>query len=151
MAFVADSVVQAAVQDALKQYTGLGAWVSNIATRAHARAYNLIVRTMANKGFSLTQITTWDEGASFEVDLAVWYTLTNDNVLHTIGVDEKFAVSFDRSKELAAVTAFTAAGVPMVPTGPYGLPQSGAESTDSLFGEYPDDHTVERSERPLRF
>lgn len=127
--FTTDTVVTAAAADALKvTVASLPGWVSNIVVRAHVRAYNLIVRTLAAKGFSLAQITAWDEGVSFETDLGVYFSLVNNNVLHTIGVDERFAFSFDRSKELCAVDVLTTAGVAIYPTGPFGLPATGAEN-----------------------
>jgi len=137
--FTTDAVVQAALADALKLTTDpLPSYAVNIAVRSHARAYNAIARVLGSKGFTAAQVASWDEGVSFETDLAVYFACVQLNTLHTVGVDEKFLTVFDRSKELQALRALMVGGVPQVPGGTYGLPQAGAETTDSIFGTFPD-------------
>ncbi len=113
-------------------------WTPNLSARAHARAYLFIVRTLASRGFLLSQITAWDEGPSFEVDLTVWYVCVQLNTLHTVSVDEKFLTTFNREKELSCLPALTIAGVATPPLGTYGAPTTGAEATTGDLGVFPD-------------
>ena len=74
MSFIADSVLQQAILDALKQLvTEIPAaqHIANIATPANARAYNEIQRRLLAVGFSQAQIDGWDHGTEFQRDLGL--------------------------------------------------------------------------------
>lgn len=97
-------VLQAASRSALPSQ-----WASTIVPDGHRRAYNEIVSALASRGYTLSQITSWDRGTEFEADLGVWASLVKGASL--ANVTPTLLEMYDRREELRGNPA---KGVPAV-------------------------------------
>ncbi len=79
---------------------GLGSFWTSLALDGQARAYQEIVGALVQRGFTLAQIQAWDEGASFERDMALYYALNASDRADLAGA------SLNRFKQLAGVAVF---------------------------------------------
>lgn len=141
--FTTDSVTLQALSDALQQagVSTLAGQLPSINTRYHVRAYGDIVTRLAQRGYTLAQITSWDRSAEFETDLTVFYALSMAFVNTT--VDLKFLAQFDRRQELSGgpdmpAVGLTINGVFQDPLGTAGQPQVGKEDTSRDVFSWPD-------------
>ena len=74
MAFLTDGVITTSLAAALgTQEANLGAHWTEIITRSHAEAYEEIVNKLTARGFTLSQITSWDGGAQCERLHSLYY------------------------------------------------------------------------------
>lgn len=121
-------IVLQAVSDTLQQ-VGVGnlpAQWESISAQCQTWAYNEIVSVLSGRGFTPAQITAWDRGAEFELDLAIFRALSRGGALANLSVE--FIKSFDRRPELREVI-YTTAGAIQDPQGTAGLANVGDNDT----------------------
>jgi hypothetical protein len=113
--FVADALVKDRLAKQLKQDpANLPDYWDQIVADAHEAATNDIYGALLARGYTQTQIQSWDRGAEFEKMQAVYYCLTEGAGL--AGYDDKWVAKLDRRATLKTV-AVTAAGVFQAPQG----------------------------------
>lgn len=93
---------------------------ADIATDALENAYQFIAATLGGRGFSAAQISDWDYGEKFEIDLALYFALRDGGALNNY--DSKFIEMLDRRDELAGTRdkpamAIMISGQPVRPLG----------------------------------
>lgn len=86
--------------------TPLDAFWSTLVAQAQTRAYNEIQMRLLERGYTAAQISAWDRGAEFELDIAVWWCLTQGAGLSA--ADLKGVDRFDRREELRSVSVSNA-------------------------------------------
>ncbi len=125
--------IQQAIADALQQagISSLPNQYSAIAQRSQSLAYGYIVRKLAARGFLIAQITAWDDGANYELQIAVFFALQTGGVL--ANVSGAFLATFDLRKELDD-TIVTIGGVFQDPLGTAGQVGVGdADHSQDIF------------------
>ena len=65
------------------------------------------------RGYTIAQIDTWDRRIEFNLDLAMFWTLTKASVSH--GGDQNTINYLDRRKDLSDHLIFTIGGIPVQP------------------------------------
>lgn len=117
MSFNTISTIEAALADILKLQGGssalTGSYTSTIAQNALDAATQEIITRLAQRGFTSAQIQSWDRGAEFERDIALWWALTKGAALQN--VDATMINKLDRRGELEFVVV-TAGGTVIIPT-----------------------------------
>ena len=110
-----------AVSDSLQQVgvNALPAQWANIASQAQSLAYGYIVRSLAKRGYTITQITSWDFGADYELNISVFFALQRGGLL--ANVSGAFLATFDLRKDLDEVI-LTIGGAVQDPQGTTGQP-----------------------------
>lgn len=108
MPFLTDAAVLQSVADIQHQDVGslplqLGTLASpgNVVLEAHAAAYNEIVGRLLNRGYTLAQITSWDQGVFYERQISLYFVLVN--VAGTFGYSDLWIKQYDRRKDLDTV------------------------------------------------
>lgn len=98
--FLTDAVIQQSLADALKvvNVAALPAYAANIVTEQHVTAYNQIVSALLGRGYTLAQITAWDDGPNYERRIALFLILSDVGGLG--GFDDKFIKTYDCRKDL---------------------------------------------------
>ncbi len=100
--FLTDAAVLQSVADLLKvDVASLPAYWTNVVAEAHAAAYNEMVGRLLDRGYTLAQITAWDQGVFYERMISLFWALTNG--AGTSAFDPKFINQFDRRKDLDTV------------------------------------------------
>ena len=142
--FAADSVILSDLADALKQDVGnLQSYWANIVQRCHTRAYGEIVSALLARGYSAAQIASWDDGASYERDMTLWYCAMSPQGQ---GVFDKESVGAWNVREQVATIILRVSGtfVDPIAGGPgtvgYGL---GNVSNDIFTGPWSGEETGE--------
>jgi len=102
--FITDDQVKSALAAALQTTaSGLGShWTSEIVPQAHSEAYQDIVNILTGRGFTLAQITSWDQGAQVERLHSVYYCLLNGGATAASGAAAK---EFDQTKKLQSMAS----------------------------------------------
>lgn len=145
--FVTDAEVEAVVADLLKVSLGsLPDHVRQVARRAHARAYNLIVRTLVGRGFTKAQVDQWDEGEDVERDLAAFLVGTTAGVIQKYKLDPKVVEVLDRREDLKTTPVLMISGEPVNPAGTVSLPRAGELDTTGDIFVWPDPDDANRGE-----
>lgn len=102
--FLTDLQIEQSLADLLKLAGGVGALPANapnVVTEAHAAAYNEVVGRLLARGYTLAQITAWDQGVFYERQITLFFCMVN--LAGTFGYDEKWIAMYDRRKDLATV------------------------------------------------
>jgi hypothetical protein len=122
--FVSDAQIQDDLSAILKKAdaSALQPWQVKLVARLHVAAYNKIVSSLAARGYALSQILAWDEGADYERSIALAMILQAAGVPE--GMDAKQVSALDWRPKLATVD-LTIAGVFQPPTGTAGLVGTG--------------------------
>lgn len=96
--FNSPTLIIAALANRLHQDAAtLPAFWTGLATDGQQRAYQEIVGALDNRGFNAAQIAAWDEGPSFERDMALYYALNGGGRADDVGS------SLNRFKQLAGI------------------------------------------------
>ncbi len=106
--FITDAQLTTALEACLKVTAGALAsttWPA-IVTASNLSAYQEIVGALTERGYTLTQIATWDRGGEFETDIGLFWCLTKGAGLH--GNDPTFIFKLDRRAELKDVPVLLA-------------------------------------------
>lgn len=137
MSFVTDGELKQAIADELKKAVGdLSTYWDRLATRGNAFAYNEIVGTLVNRGYTKAVIDTWDRGEEFQIDLGIWWCLTRGAGLE--GFDSSYIGMYDRRQELLTIIVFVS-GSPVYPTlGGMGLVTTSGPMDDTGIFRWPD-------------
>ncbi len=123
MSFITDTQARQAVADALKvELASLPDYWTNLVSEANIAAYGEIQGCLIGRGYTQAQVDSWDRGAEFQKQLAVFWSLTRGGGL--AGYDDRFIKLFDRRKDLLSVQVFSA-GVFVPPGSAPGLVRSG--------------------------
>lgn len=91
-----------------------GAW-DTIITDANRWAHGEIVSALAGRGYTMSQINAWTQRQDYNVDLAIFWALTNAGT--TKSWDQRFIDKLDRRKELMTVKVVGTDGELVVPGG----------------------------------
>lgn len=91
------SILKQAPQDVQPPLLGLLA-------PCQAAAYQEIVGTLLERGFTKEQIDQWDRGPEFELDLTAMWVLTKGGALEAFS--DLYLARLDRRKELKTVQVF---------------------------------------------
>lgn len=117
--------------------------------RSQIAAYNEIVTAFANSGFTLAQITQWDRGEEFQMDIGAWWALKRIGVMHSDILGQQNLDALDRRPELWGTkdgvpgVVLTINGVVQQAELPYGQPNTGPmDTTEDLFVMDPDDRRI---------
>ncbi len=150
--FLTDANILQSVADLLKQPvanlpTQLGTLASpgNVITEAHAAAYNEVVGRLLRRGFTLAQITAWDQGIFYERMISLYFVLIN--TAGTMGYDDRWVKQYDRRADLDTVLV-SSANVVEDPAGTAGTVGVGTMDTRAdLIVVDPDDRHIGRVTR----
>ncbi len=133
--FLSDAAIVQAVADLLSQPVAnlpakLGTLASpgNAVVEAHAAAYNEVLGRLLNRGFTLAQITAWDQGPFYERMISLYFVMID--VAGTLGYDDRWVKQYDRRADLATVLV-AAAGVFSTPAAPAGAGTVGVGTMDT--------------------
>jgi hypothetical protein len=100
--FLASGQLQSDLAGTLKTTMDrLGNYWGEFILQAQTWAYQEIVSRLLARGFTPTQINSWDRGAEYERALTLWWALQRGAGLE--GYDDKFLKMFDRRAELNTV------------------------------------------------
>ena len=139
--FLGSATVQSYISDVLKLTSSSTLlpeeWV-NLAIRSQQRAYQTIVRVLLAKGFLKTQVDLWDEGGTFEGDLAAFFAGVQGNALQLHEFSKEFLDTLDRRQELSEMKTLVIGGVAVLPAGYVGLPNVGQQDTSGDMFVWPD-------------
>lgn len=126
MAFITDVQLTVAVHDclAIKQDNPTAKFWATLITAANIQAYQIIVDTLLQRGWSKTIIDQWDRGAEFQRDIGVWKCLTQGSAMSPQQYSNVALSTLDRRSELKTV-AVTIGGVWQEAGEIYGQPQTG--------------------------
>lgn len=134
MAFLSDASILQSVADLLHQNAadltpqlGTLAEPGNVITEGHAAAYNEIVGRLLNRGYTLAQITSWDQGVFYERQISLYFVLIN--VAGTFGYSDLWVKQYDRRKDLDTVLISVAGAFIQPVEGNPGTCILGTEST----------------------
>lgn len=86
---------------------------TTIVDRVQLAAYQEIVGALINRGFTAAVIDTWDRGAEFEREIALYFACTSPQGVGSFDVNA--LKIYDRRPELKNVQVFVD-GVPVAPT-----------------------------------
>lgn len=112
--FNASGVILQAIADTLqKQIGNLQPYWTNIANAAQQWAYDLILQTFAQRGYTVSQIAAWDYGADWELNLSLWAALRRAAALQA--VDDRLLGTLDVRKDLAELQGIIAGGIYQYP------------------------------------
>ncbi len=150
--FLTDANILQSVADLLKQPVAnlpaqLGTLASpgNVITEAHAAAYNEVVGRLLRRGFTLAQITAWDQGIFYERMISLYFVLIN--TAGTLGYDDRWVKQYDRRADLDTVLV-SSANVVEDPAGTAGTVGVGTMDTrNDLVVVDPDDRHIGRVTR----
>ena len=96
-------------------------WYLTAITTANNRAWGLIRRTLAGRGYSSAQIAAWVDGPEFQNDLGLfWLGVDSRNNLKPEA--QAMLVAYDRREELANVLVTDVAGNLLQPLADSGNP-----------------------------
>jgi hypothetical protein len=129
MSFLTDAQITQSVSDILKYASvgGLPTYAANVVTEAHAAAYNEMLGRLLNRGYTLAQITSWDQGVFYERMLSIYFVMVN--VAGTGDYSDLWIKQYDRRKDLDTVL-ISIGGVFVQPVeGQPGTCSVGTEST----------------------
>lgn len=145
--FNSSTVILQAVSDTLQAggTSSLAAQWTNIANQAQSLAYGYIVRELVKRGYTIDQITAWDFGADYELNIAVFFALQRGGAL--ANVSGAFLATFDLRKDIAEVMV-TIGGVATYPAGDAGLVGQGRESTANDVFVWPNPGSEQDSPGP---
>jgi hypothetical protein len=112
----------------------------SIIRQGQKSAYNEIVSAFAARGYTLAQITAWDRGEEFQLDIGAWWALKRLGVMHSDALGQANLDALDRRPELHGKepdikpVVLTISGVVQEPLGTFGQPSFGPmDTTDDLF------------------
>lgn len=134
-----DSQLLSDLADTLQKDPGtLQSYWTRILSQCHALSYQWLVATMTSKGFTLSQVLSWDMGPFYERDLTLWMALRRGAALQT--VDDKLLGTLDVRKEIQELNVLTIAGVAQDPAGTYAQPTTGSfDISNDIFVWPPQD------------
>jgi hypothetical protein len=102
MSFLTDLQISQSVADLLKvTLANLPAYAANVVTEAHAAAFAEIQGRLLNRGYTLAQITSWDQGAFYERQISLYFIMVN--VAGTGDYSDLWVKQYDRRKDLDTV------------------------------------------------
>lgn len=122
MSFISDESLRSHYAARFHKYGTTGAW-SRLASEANSWAYREIVSALTARGYSISQVESWDAGAVYQKSLGLYYMLLIP------GPDQEplapdVLKTFDRREELKTVLV-TISDVVKNPTELPGQPSTG--------------------------
>jgi hypothetical protein len=99
--FITDTVLATAIANTLTKNVSadlVSAW-GLIATQANAMAYADIYSILQSRGYTPTQIASWDHGVAFQTNQGLYWAFTYGASNH--GEDDKWVEKWDMRKKLA--------------------------------------------------
>lgn len=108
--FLSEAKIKQAVADKLStDVANLASHWDGIIKAAHVSAYNQIVSRLLARGFTLAQVTAWDDGPEYEKDLSVFRALNDGG---SLGAFSDTAIKvMDRRAELDKMGSLIIVGV----------------------------------------
>lgn len=134
--FITDAVLTKAVKDVIVRPVDealIPQWETTI-TRANREAYGIIVRSLAKRGYTKTQIDQWDDGAEFQESIGLWRVLTTLRAMIPDTYSQEALNQLDRRMELAGDAAKGIEPVPVMIDGEMVAPASTLGQV--TFGEF---------------
>jgi len=114
--YCTDLELKTAVAEAMGQLVDeLASRWDGIVQRANPDAYYLILRKMAERGYSKVEIDSWVEAKTFNIDIGMLFVLQRGGVLNTFS--DTFIRSIDRRKELESAMIIDSSGNFIYPSG----------------------------------
>lgn len=137
MAFNTDATVKTALAAILKiDESALPSYWDTIITQAINDAYYEILGRLLRRGYSQSQITSWDRGASYELGMALRQCIIRGGAYD--GFNERVIEALEKAEDLDTVLVFVSGEWVRPPEGNPGLVASGGPSADGGIFNWPD-------------